>query len=561
MTTTLRSGYTTGTCAAAAAKAAALCLRGETCWAVEIVLPDGAAVTLPVEEVERLSARAARAAVVKDAGDDPDITHGMRVVATIDLTDTAMTFHAGEGVGTVTLPGLQISPGEPAINPVPRAMIVQAIREVLGEVGCRVTVSIPGGAAVAAKTFNPRLGITGGLSILGTSGRVLPKSEEAWLQSLLPQVDVALAAGLTTLYLTPGGFGERAAREGLSAPAQAVIQTSNFIGDVMRAAAERGARALVLVGHVGKLVKIAAGLFNTHSRFGDARLETVAALAAAEGAPAPLVAALLELPTCEAAIPVLESAGLAGVWDALAERAARRATQHAGAPVDCALTGYAGEIIGRSAGLREEGAMPEYWVVGVGPGPAEWLTPAAWQRLRRAQVAVGGARQLAAFAPPHAEQIVIGAEMAPVIAAIRARRDKAIVVLASGDPGCFGILATLRRELGDLPWQVLPGISAMQLALARLGESWQDVRFCSAHGREADAVLAAAGASPRVLALTDRAHPAQALAQQVHDAGLRRTLVVLERLGYPDERITRGTAEEIARGEFDPLAVVWIEEQ
>ena len=389
----------------------------------------------------------------------------------------------------------------------------------------------------------------------------MPKSEEAWLQSLLPQVDVALAAGLTTLYLTPGGFGERAAREQLDAPAQAVIQTSNFIGDVMCAAAIRGALAIVLVGHIGKLVKIAAGLFNTHSRFGDARLETVAAVAALEGAPAPLVATLLELPTCEAAIPVLEAAGLADVWHAIADRAAQRATQHAGIPVHCALTGYAGQIIGRSAGLRPQETEPEYWVIGVGPGPAEWLTSAAWQCIRRAQVVVGGARQLAAFAPPHTERIVIGAAMPPVIEAIRGQQGKRIVVLASGDPGCFGIFATLRRELGDLPWQVQPGISAMQLALARLGESWQDVRFCSAHGREVDAVLAMVRNAPRVPTLTDRVHPAQALAQRLCDDGVSRSIVVLERLGYPEERITRGTAEEIARGEFDPLAVVWIEEQ
>lgn len=560
MTTELRAGFSTGTCAAAAAKAAALCLRGEECRAVEVVLPDGDAVTLAIESVERLSPVSARAAVVKDAGDDPDITNGMTVATTIELVGEGVTYHAGEGVGMVTVAGLQIPPGEPAINPVPRQMIAAAIREVLGDAGCRVTVSIPGGAEAAERTFNPRLGITGGLSVLGTSGRVMPKSEEAWLRSLIPQIDVALAAGHRCLYLTPGGFGETAAREQLNAPDQSVVQTSNFIGDMLRACKERGAESVVLVGHIGKLVKIAAGIFNTHSRFGDARLETVAALAAAEGAPAPLVTRLLELPTCEAAIPVLEEAGLSQVWNVVADRAARRAVQHAGLPVVCALVGYEGSIIGRSSSLREEASRTnQNLIVGVGPGPAEWLTPAAWQAIRSAEVIVGGKRQLEQFATAGAEQIVIGADITAVVSAIRQHQEKHVVVLASGDPGCYGILATMRRELDDIPWQVLPGISSMQLALARLGESWEQVVFASAHGRSLQDVIESAKAHPRVLALTDHKHPPQTMAQALLDAGLERSLVVLERLGYAEEGVTRGTPREIAAGAFDPLAVVWIE--
>ena len=561
--TTLRAGYSTGTCAAAAAKAAAYCLRDMERSAVEITLPDGTGVLLPVESVERLAPTMARASVVKDAGDDPDVTDGMLVVTTVELTGEEITFQAGDGVGTITSPGLQLPPGEAAINPVPRQMIAHALREVLGDTGCRVTVSIPGGRETAEKTFNPRLGIAGGLSILGTSGRVMPKSEDAWLRSLIPQLDVALAAGQRTLYLSPGGFGETAAREQLGAPPVAIVQTSNFIGEMLRAAVERGAERLILIGHVGKLVKVAAGIFNTHSRFGDARLETVAALAAAEGAPSPLVAQLLDLPTCEAALPLLESAGLDTVWHAIADRAAARATAYAGVPVDCALVGYEQRLVGRSASLRTEAdeSLPRLVVVGVGPGPAEWLSPAAWRAIHRTQVIVGGKRQLEQFAPTGAEQIVIGADIASVIAAIHTRLSRRIVVLASGDPGCFGILATLRRELpelGESSWQVVPGISSMQLALARLGESWEGVIFASAHGRPLSAVIDTVREHPRVLALTDHQHPAQRLAQALVEAKISRRLVVLERLGYPDERITHGTSSEIATGSFDPLAVVWV---
>ncbi len=552
----LRSGYTTGTCAAAAAQAAALCLRGETVHAVTVTLPDGSTVTLAVDACVRLSATAARAAVIKDAGDDPDITDGMTVEVTLEVGGDDLTFAAGEGVGTVTLPGLQLAPGEPAINPVPRQMIAAAVAAVLGDAGCRVTVSIPGGAEAAARTFNPRLGITGGLSILGTSGRVEPKSEDAWLRSLLPQLDVARAAGHRTIYLTPGGFGETAARERLGAPPEAIAQTANFIGDMLRACAERGAEDVVLVGHAGKLVKVAAGIFNTHSRFGDARLETIAAVAAAEGASAPLVAALLALPTAEAAVPLLAEAGLARVWHALATRAAARATAHASLPVRVVLVDYQGAILGDSAiPPAQTGGVV---VVGIGPGSAEWLSPAAWMEVRQAEVLVAGKRHLAAYAPPSAVQVPIGADIAAMVADIRAHLGKRIVVLASGDPGCYGILATLKRELPEVPLRVLPGISSFQLALARLGEPWEGVHFASAHGRKIVEVVEAAWRHPRVLALTDYAHPAQSIAAALAAEGLDYPLTVLERLGYPDECITAGTATEIAGGTFDPLAVVWI---
>ena len=323
----LRGGLTTGTCAAAAAAAAAQALAGaasgagraggagsagaaaDVCDAVEVELPDGDRVTLAVEWVERPRAGCARAAVVKDAGDDPDVTDGMTVVAEVellgdaetagpaeDLAPLAVRFAAGPGVGTVTRAGLQIPPGEPAINPVPRAMIAAAVRAALPDGPLRVTVSIPGGEATALRTFNERLGIVGGLSVLGTSGRVVPKSQDAWLRSLLPQVDVALADGRDTVYLTPGGFGERAAREQFGAAETQIVQCSNFVGALLDRCVDAGVRRVVLVGHVGKLVKVAAGVWNTHSAVADARLETVAALAAAAGAPPTLVTQLLELP-------------------------------------------------------------------------------------------------------------------------------------------------------------------------------------------------------------------------------------------------------------------------
>lgn len=588
----LRSGLTTGTCAAAAAKAAALALAGEVCDAVEVELPDGERVTLAVESLERPREGCARAAVIKDAGDDPDVTDGMSVVVEVEQLAEVTTgqppieFAAGSGVGTITRAGLQIPPGQPAINPVPRKMIAAAVREALPHGALRVTVSILGGEETAKRTFNARLGIEGGLSVLGTSGRVIPKSEDAWLRSLLPQVDVALADGRRTVYLTPGGFGERAARERFGAAETAIVQCSNFVGDLLDRCVDAGVERVVLVGHAGKLVKVAAGVWNTHSRQADARLETLAALAAAAGAPPTLVVELLELPTVEAAVELLAKAGMSDVWDDVAERAARRAGERAARRAagdavprcDCAVVAYDGEILGRSAALRADSAADqlaaaapasttpaptrlELTVVGTGPGAGEWLTPAAWRVIRGAEVVVGGRRQLERFAPAGAERIVVGGDMDEAAAALRTCAGRRVAVLASGDPGFFGIPVALRRLLPDAGIVTLPGISCAQLAAARLGRPWHDLCFASAHGLDLDGVVDAAAAHPRVLALTDTRHSPQAVAAALAAAGVDAAVTVLERLGEPDERITSADAAGIAAGEFDGLSVVFIERE
>ncbi|MBM3148266.1 MAG: precorrin-6y C5,15-methyltransferase (decarboxylating) subunit CbiE, partial [Actinobacteria bacterium] len=399
---------------------------------------------------------------------------------------------------------------------------------------------------------------------------VIPRSEEAWKRSLLPQIEMALAAGHTTVYLAPGRFGERVAREHLGAPESATIQCANFVGDLLDACAEREVGQIVLVGHVGKLVKVAAGLFDTHSRVGDARLETTAALAAAAGAPSPLVQRLLSLPTVEAAVPLLRDAGLDDVWDDVARRAAARATERVRRAAEaagrrppgmrCVLTSYDAVVIGDSTSpaAAETGVVT---VVGVGPGAEEWLTPAAWRAVCSADVVAGGARQLECFAPPGTERVVIGADIVALTAALRRRLDRHTVVLASGDPTCYGILATLRRELPDVPLRVVPGISSVQLALARLGASWHEVRLASAHGQPLDGVVNAVRESPRVLALTDRRGSPASLAGALVHAGVPARLTVLERLGYPDERITHGDPAGIAAGNFDPLSLVYVERE
>lgn len=275
----LRSGFTTGACSAASAKAAAMLLLGEeTPREVEIGLPDGERMRIPLIYARRTET-GAEAAVRKDAGDDPDITQGATVIASVAWADGhEILLTAGEGVGMVSKPGLSVPPGEPAINPVPRQMIRAAIREVTAR-GVKVTLSIPGGREMAAKTFNPRLGIEGGLSILGTSGRVRPFSCPAMRVSLRCSLDVAVACGVVAPVFVPGRIGEKAARRHFRLTAEQVVEVSNEWGFMLDCAAAHPFKGLLALGHPGKLAKLAAGDWNTHSSKSDNPIPWVSGLA------------------------------------------------------------------------------------------------------------------------------------------------------------------------------------------------------------------------------------------------------------------------------------------
>lgn len=328
----LQSGYTTGACAAAGVKAALLFEAGKAWQKVELTALDGTKLVIPVKAVEK-TADGITAEVVKFSGDDPDITNGVSVFVSIrrlNGSSPAVVFNAGKGIGTVTKAGLSVPVGEPAINPGPRQLIQNVIAEILGteHVPLEVTISIPAGAALAKKTLNPILGVEGGISVIGTTGVLRPMSEEGFKNSLVPQIDVARAAGFRDLIFVPGKIGERIAAS-WNLPAQAMVQTSNFIGFMLEAAAERGAARILLFGHIGKLSKVAAGVFYTHNRIADGRLETIAAYSAAAGLPQADVCRLLDANTTEEALAVLDEAGLRErVCRKLAQRASARAARY-----------------------------------------------------------------------------------------------------------------------------------------------------------------------------------------------------------------------------------------
>ena len=315
----LREGFTTGSCAAAAALASCLWQRdGECPRRVEITVPEGR-----IYRPDILPREDGYCGVIKDSGDDPDITGGMEVRARVELLpgDGPVEFIAGDGVGVVTEPGLKIPPGQPAINPVPRKMIEDAVRSVYGGRAARVTVSIPGGREKALNTFNPRLGIQGGLSVLGTSGIVRPMSLEALKASMAEELKMRAAQGVKKLLFAFGNQGETA----LTAlfPGVAAVQVSNEIGFMLDTAAELGFESILLGGHPGKLSKVAAGVMQTHSHTGDARREAIMAHLALLGAPKELAAAVYACNTTDEAIRVIHEASFDAVWDSMARAAER----------------------------------------------------------------------------------------------------------------------------------------------------------------------------------------------------------------------------------------------
>ncbi len=308
----LRYGYTTGSCAAAAAKAAAQMLRtGQPVSQVRIVTPSGVPLTLDVLDPV-LGEDSASCAIRKDGGDDPDATSGLLIYATVRPIPQGIRVDGGPGVGRVTKPGLDQPVGAAAINHVPRQMIEAAVAEALqgASGGMEVIISVPGGEEVGKRTFNPHLGIVGGISILGTSGIVEPMSEQALVDTTRVELDMCRAGGATDLLLTVGNYGDDFASCKLGLSLAGRIKCSNFIGQTLSDAISLGFRRVLLIGHIGKLVKLGAGIMNTHSAQGDARMEILVRCALARGASLEALRAVAACITTEAALEELRRFGL-----------------------------------------------------------------------------------------------------------------------------------------------------------------------------------------------------------------------------------------------------------
>lgn len=365
----LRLGYTTGSCAAAAAKAAAqMLLSGETAAHVRLRTPKGIELYLDVEQITETPSYV-ECAVRKYSGDDPDVTDGLLVFARVEkaecsirekredscFTENGVLIDGGIGVGRVTKPGLEQKIGQAAINRVPRRMIGEAVNEIRDKYGCRtplrVTVFIPGGEETAKKTFNPRLGIMGGLSILGTSGIVEPMSEKALTDTIYLEMKMLRDTGHRWCYVVPGNYGTDFLRNILGADPDLAVKCSNYVGETIDDAGLLGMKGILLIGHVGKFIKLAAGVMNTHSRQADCRMEVFAAHAAMAGADQATVCRLMQcINTSEAAEIIKEKGLLSPVMKTVTERIEFYLKQRAGERLQIGMIMFSLEdgILGRT---------------------------------------------------------------------------------------------------------------------------------------------------------------------------------------------------------------------
>ena len=344
----LRSGYTTGACAQAATKAAMQMLfTGEEVHCVTVRLPKGDYYSPEIEKIE-IDKECVSCAVRKDAGDDPDVTNGVYVYASVSFAGKkGITLRGGPGIGTVTKPGLEQAVGEPAINKVPREMILMEVEEVLeafeSDKGIVVIISIPAGVELARRTFNPKLGIEGGISILGTTGIVNPMSEQAILDTIKADMNVRLAAKADQLIIAPGNYGLDFIRETYGICEDEVVKCSNFIGQTLDMALEKQVKHLLLVGHIGKLVKIGAGVMNTHSKWADARMETLASCCLEAGTDCETALSVLSCITTDEAIKTIGEKQLKPVMDRLIERIVYHMDRRVNAAIDVDVVLYSNE--------------------------------------------------------------------------------------------------------------------------------------------------------------------------------------------------------------------------
>ena len=376
----LRCGLTTGTCAAAAASAAAWdLLTGEERKEITLKLPDGQNVSLPVRKLP--CAFGAEYAVTKDSGDDPDVTNGTEIRARAEFRQDnpensfreeeypGVHLLGGEGVGTVTKKGLEQEVGMSAINRVPRKMILSAAWEALQnsdrEEEICITVSVPNGEDLARRTFNPMLGVEGGISILGTTGIIEPMSETAIVDTIALQIRPQKEENQPLLVLVPGNFGRRYATQNLGLPVSAVVPCSNYVGESLDLAVAAGFERILLVGNLGKLIKVAAGIMNTHSRISDARWEIMAAHAGLQGADASMLRQIRECTTTDAMLELLTEWNLREkVMESLFRSIGQHVSKRTGDGVLCGAvifseqygclgqTPEAGDILGRQKEQR-----------------------------------------------------------------------------------------------------------------------------------------------------------------------------------------------------------------
>lgn len=355
----MRYGFTTGSCAAAAAKAATfMLLSGKEKNHISIITPKGLTFDATIVDITRME-NAVSCAVIKDGGDDPDVTTGAHIVAKVSYNE-AFSIDGGFGVGRVTKPGLDQPVGNAAINHVPREMIEKEVREVMELLdykgGLSIIIEVPEGEELANQTFNPRLGIVGGISILGTSGVVEPMSSRALLDTIRVELSQKKALGYPIAAVSPGNYGLDFMKDTYDYDLDKSVKCSNFIGDTIDMAVELGFTKLLLTGHIGKLIKVSGGIMNTHSKEGDCRMELLSAAAIKAGADAAVCGEILEAVSTEEGVRVLQEKGyLKGAMDYAMDRIMYFLRKRGGSSIQIECMMYANQfgLLAKSEGADQ----------------------------------------------------------------------------------------------------------------------------------------------------------------------------------------------------------------
>lgn len=357
----MKYGFTTGTAVAACAKAVAMILKGlDVGGEVVVSTPIGLRLGIPILSIQR-EGEWASAYTKKNGGDDPDDTNGMiiGVKGRIRNDDIGyVTFRAGRGIGKATQAGLPVGLGEPAVNPVPRKQIIDALREVLGvSFGFELVVEAPEGERIGKRTFNPRLGIEGGISVLGTSGIVKPMSVVSWYASMVEQIDVVRSKGYSTIVLVPGNIGEEGASRYLNVPRDVIVQSAIFTGSMMKASVSKGFKEIILFGHIGKLIKHAVGIWNTHYKYGDARIEALVYFAVRGGLPYETLKRVSQTKTTDDAVNIIRAS--CPSWNYIFNDIANKIRENGlsllkeKANVEVGLVDMKGNLLGATDGLKK----------------------------------------------------------------------------------------------------------------------------------------------------------------------------------------------------------------
>lgn len=348
----LKKGYTTGTCAAAAAKACVKLLKGESFEHVSVDTAEGK-LNIPVKKL-RIENEIAHCTVIKYAGDDPDVTDGAEICAEVILNDTGkIEVTAGVGIGIVTLSGLKIEVGKPAINPVPMKMIKYEVSKVLEHgKGASIKISVPNGENIAKKTFNPKLGIVGGISILGTTGIVTPMSEEAYRESLLIPMNMLHKNGIDRAVFIFGEYGKDFLST-LKISKKICITVSNFIGYMLDNAEMLDFKNILIIGHIGKLIKVSAGIFQTHSKIADCRMEILAAYAGIVGADTSTIKKIYECVTTNAAVEIVDKNNLNQIYNITVNNVKSKAESRVNMNIEAMMFGDNNRLLAITDGVND----------------------------------------------------------------------------------------------------------------------------------------------------------------------------------------------------------------